>query len=431
MNNRLTHSRMNWTRKHVVMRTLLAAAFLAFGASLFAAGRGGGGEPFEDRYEEMTWDEIVAEADGQDVYFYMWGGADHINNWVTGYFSDHLKSQFNVNLEMVPIDGSPVYVNKVLGEKQAGRDRGGAVDVMWINGENFRTMRQGDLLFGPYAERLPNLQFCSPEILGFDFGFPIDGYESPYGAAQCVMEYDTAFVATPPGDIGELFEWARANPGKLTYPAPPDFTGSVFVRHVFYYVAGGHERLMGPLNEAVYDEIAPQVWDLLNEVEPYLWRAGETYPESSTKAQELLGNGEIYFNINYGPDGAGANIDKGAYPESVRTFLFDTGMIGNINFVAIAYNSDHKAGSMVMANELLNPDVQYAASLPVAEGGMAWMTPFDLATVPADIRSAFDALPIHPSRLPTSVLIEHALPEIQSDWLLRIEADWQINVLRN
>lgn len=414
----------------MMKRIYLAGLLLLAAAALFANGGGDDAVPFEDRYGDMSWDEIVAESEGQDVYFYMWGGADHINNWVSGFFKDHLKDNFDINLEMVPIDGAPVYVNKVLGEKQAGKTTGGAVDVMWINGENFKTMRQGDLLFGPYAERLPNIKYCSPDILGFDFGFPIDGYETPYGAAQCVMEYDTAKVSTPPKDIGELFEWARANPGKLTYPAPPDFTGSVFVRHVFYYVAGGYEAMMGPFDESVYNEIAPKVWDLLNEVEPYLWREGATYPESSTKTQELLGNGEVYFNINYGPDGATANIEKGSYPDSVKTFMFETGMIGNINFVSIAFNSDNKAASMVMANELLNPEVQYAASLPTSEGGMNWMTPLDLTTVPSAIKADFAALPVHPSRLPTSVLNQYAVPEIQSDWLLRIEEDWQANVLR-
>ncbi len=414
----------------MMKRMLLTAVMVLCAVAIFAAAQEEGAVPFEDRYQDMSWDEIVAEADGQDVYFYMWGGADHINNWVTGYFTDYLMDNFNINLEMVPVDGAPVYVNKVLGEKQAGKNSGGAVDTIWVNGENFKTMRQADLLFGPYADKLPNLKYCSPDILGYDFGFPIDGYETPYGAAQCVMEYDSAKVAVPPKDMGELFAWAKANPGKLTYPAPPDFTGSVFVRHVFYHVAGGYERMMGPFNEEVYNEIAPKVWALLNEIEPYLWREGKTYPESSTKTKELLGNGEIYFNINYGPDGAAANIDKGAYPESVKTFMFETGMIGNINFVAISFNSDNKAASMVMANELLNPEVQYAASRPVAEGGMSWMTPLDLTTVPADMQEKFAALPIHPSRLPTSVLNQYSVPEIQSDWLLRIEEDWQANVLR-
>ncbi len=415
----------------MIKRIVLVSVLISCAAFIFAAGQDEGEAPFEERYREMTWDAIVEEADGQDVYFYMWGGADHINNWVSGYFKDHLKENFNINLEMVPIDGAPVYVNKVLGEKQAGRNTGGAVDVVWVNGENFKTMRQGELLFGPYADVLPNIAKCNPDILGFDFGFPIDGYETPYGAAQCVMEYDSARVATPPKDIGELFEWAKENPGKLSYAALPDFTGSVFVRHVFYYVAGGYEKLMGPFDEAVYNEIAPRVWDLLNEIEPYLWRGGETYPESSTKNEELLGNGEIYFNINYGPDGAAANIDKGFYPESIKTFMFETGMIGNINFVAISFNSDNKAGSMVMANELLNPEVQYAASLPVAEGGMSWMTPLDLTKVSSDYQQKFAGLPIHPSRLSTATLNQYSVPEIQSDWLLRIEEDWQANVLRN
>ena len=331
---------------------------------------------------------------------------------------------------MVPIDGSAVYVNKVLGEKQAGKIRGGAVDTIWVNGENFRTMMQGGLLFGPYADKLPNIKYSSPDILGFDFGFPIKGYESPYGAAQCVMEYNSAYVNSPPSDIGELFKWAKANPGKITYPALPDFTGSVFVRHVFYYVAGGYGKLMGPFNEEVYSTIAPEVWELLNEIEPYLWREGKTYPESSTKSKELLGNGEIYFNINYGPDGASSQILQGAYPESIKTFMFKDGMIGNINFIAISFNSDSKAGSMVMANELLNPEVQYAAARPTPVG-MSWMTALDLTKVPVDYQRKFSDLPLHPSRLSTEILNQYSVPEIQADWLLRIEEDWQKYVLRN
>lgn len=414
----------------MMKRIMLTAVLIVCASVLFAAGQADGTVPFEERYQEMTWDEIVDEADGQDLYFYMWGGADHINNWVSGYFKDYLAEEFNINLEMVPVDGAPVFVNKVLGEKQAGKKTGGAVDVMWLNGENFKTMRQGELLFGPYADKLPNIKYCNPDILGYDFGFPIDGYETPYGAAQCVMEYDSAYVPDPPPSIGALFDWAKTNPGKLTYPAPPDFTGSVFVRHVFYYVAGGYEKLMGPFNEEVYNEIAPKVWALLNEVEPYLWRQGTTYPESSTKAKDLLGNGEIYFNINYGPDGAAANIDKGSYPESVSTYMFEDGMIGNINFVAMSFNSDSKAAGMVMANELLNPEVQLSASLPIAEGGMSWMTPLDITRIPADKQQEFSELPIHPSRLSTETLNQYSVPEIQAEWLLRIEEDWQAKVLR-
>ncbi len=62
--------------------------------------------------------------------------------------------------------------------------------------------------------------------------------ESPWGSAQVVMIYDSKRTPHPPQTVGDLLAWIRPNPGRFTYPAPPDFTGSVFVRHVFYHVAG-------------------------------------------------------------------------------------------------------------------------------------------------------------------------------------------------
>ena len=33
-------------------------------------------------------------------------------------------------------------------------------------------------------------------------------------------------------NLEELEKWVKENPGKFTYPAPPDFTGSAFIRHM-------------------------------------------------------------------------------------------------------------------------------------------------------------------------------------------------------
>jgi len=82
---------------------------------------------------------------------------------------------------------------------------------------------------------------------------------------------------------------------------------------------------------------------------------------------------------------------------------------------------------MVMANEIIDPEVQYNAASPE---GMSWLTPIDLTTVPSNIKAKFDALPIDPSRVSTEELNSKKLPELQSDWLMRIEEDWQANVLR-
>ncbi len=386
--------------------------------------------PFEQRYNQMTWDQIVAEAKGQTIYYYAWGGSDVINGFINGYFKDYLAQKYGVTIKLVPVTDATTYVNKVLGEKQAGKNTGGSVDMVWTNGENFRTMKQGNLLFGPYQAKLPNIKYYNEASTAYDFGFPVEGFESPYGAAQVVMEYNSQYVPNPPKTIPELVAWVKKNPGKFTYAAPPDFTGSVIVRHFFYANANNLNELMGPLNTTVYDRVATKTWAMLNEIEPNLWMGGKTYPESSIKARELLSNGDIWINFEYGPKGAESRILQGTYPASIKTAVLDTGTIGNTNFLAISFNSSAKAAAMVACNAMLDPEVQYKASLGPNEGGMSWMTPIDLTKVPKEWSAKFNALPRHPSTLSGEVLNSHKVPEMMADWLVKIEKDWQANVLK-
>jgi putative spermidine/putrescine transport system substrate-binding protein len=426
-------------KKHGTILIVLVVAVLAATAAWGGGRRESGGgrspsgaaqvESFEERFRSMSWEQIVAEARGQTVYWYMWGGSDLINRFVSGYVGRRLAEEYGVTLEMVPVTDATTFVNKVLGEKQAGRNGKGSVDLMWINGENFRTMRQAELLFGPYADRLPNLEYVNGDdpAVANDFGFPVEGYESPYGSAQVVMIYDSARVPDPPTTIEGLLNWIRRNPGKFTYPAMPDFTGSVFVRHLFYYAAGGYERLLGSFDQELYDEIAPRAWKLLNEIEPYLWRQGRTYPESHTALQDLFANGEVYFDMSYNPGEAASLISQGRYPESARTFVFGSGTIGNTHYVAIPFNSSSKAAAMVVANLLLDPSVQYEKARPDVWGDLTVLT---VSKLPEEWRDRFEALPRPPAVLPPDVLSSHKIPELQATWLEAIEKGWVENVLQ-
>ena len=407
---------------------ILLIVFL-LSAGLWAGGRQEQTIPFEQRYMSMSWDRIVEEARGQRLYWYMWGGSDLINKFVNGYVAERLQGEYDIILEMVPVTDATTFVNKVLGEKQAGRDSGGSVDLMWVNGENFRTLREAQLLFGPYADRLPNMQYVdtSDSSIANDFGYPVEGYESPYGSAQVVVVYDSAKVPEPPRTVEELLDWIRANPGKFAYPAIPDFTGSVFVRHLFYHVAGGYEKLLGPFDPELFDTVAPKLWSLLNELEPYLWREGNTYPETHTKLQDLLANGEVYFDVSYNPSAAASLVAQGRYPQSVRTLVFDSGTIGNTHYVAISYNSSAKAAAMVLANLLLDPAVQYEKSRAEVWGDL---TVLDVQDLPREWQEKFMSLPRPPSVLPPDVLSSHKIPELQASWLEAIEKGWTENVLQ-
>ena len=58
------------------------------------------------------------------------------------------------------------------GEKESGVTDKGSVDLIWINGENFRTMKQAELVFCGYLESLPNNQLVDWEnpAIANDFG---------------------------------------------------------------------------------------------------------------------------------------------------------------------------------------------------------------------------------------------------------------------
>ena len=379
------------------------------------------------RLEGMSWDEIVAAADGTEVNWWMWGGSDTINNFVNGYLATELKDKFNITVNQVPVAGPTEFINQVLGEKDAGVDDAGAVDIMWINGENFRTMKEADLLYGPFAEVVPSGMYYdwTDASISNDFGYPVDGYELPWSGAQVVLEYDTAKVAEPPADMGALVQWIKDNPGLFTYPAPPDFTGSVWVRMMCYYATGGYEQFLGPFDQALFDEKFPACWDLLNELEPFLWREGETYPESQPANIDMFANGEVLLRMTYGPGDAQTRIDNGTYPETIRTYVLEDGTIANTNYIAVAYNAGNLPAAVVAANFIVAPEAQYQSIVDLSR-----LVPVDVTTLDAEMAALFDSIELGPAVLGLDVLGPHKLPELQSGWLVAIENGWVENVLQ-
>jgi putative spermidine/putrescine transport system substrate-binding protein len=378
---------------------------------------------------KLPWEEVLTTARGGTVNFFMWGGDANINKYVDEFVADRMKSEYDITLVRTLITDAAEIVNKILGEKTAGKTSGGSVDLLWINGENFRTMRQGELLYGPWAEQLPNsklIPWGNPGVAN-DFGYPVEGYEAPWGRAQFVMIYDSARVPNPPGSFAELLTWAKANPGRFTYPAPPDFTGSVFVRHGFYEAAGGYTELLGEFDQQVFDSKSPAAWQLFNDLRPHLWRGGETFPQTLAELDQLFANGEIDFTMNYNPAFASGQIEKGVFPATTRTFLFDAGTIANTHYVAVPFNAANKAGAMVVANFLQSPEAQITKAKPSVWGDLPAIDPAKLNLTD---QTALRALPLGAATIPLDQLTKRSQPELQASWLEAIETGWTEQVLR-
>lgn len=375
----------------------------------------------------MTWEQITAAARGGEVNFFMWGGADTINTYVSDYIGARLAAEYDITLNRVGVTDAADVVAIVLGEKEAGQIDQGSVDLIWINGENFRTLKQGDLAFCGYTEALPNnalINWNNPAIAN-DFGTPVDGCEVPWNKAQFAFAYDSAKMPAPPADMAALLDWIRANPGQFTYPAPPDFNGSVFVRHVFYHAAGGAGALLGPFDQAKFDEVSAKTWAILNDLKPFLWRQGQTYPSTIAQLNDLYSNGEVAMTFDYDAAQFGLGVQSGKYPETTRSYGLADGTIGNTNYTAIPFNSPNKAAAMVAQNLMLSGAAQLEKAKPEVWGAAPVI---ELDRLDGPTRAGFDALVSHPAVVSATDLARAALPELQADWITAIEAGWQQNV---
>ncbi|MDJ0897035.1 MAG: ABC transporter substrate-binding protein [Alphaproteobacteria bacterium] len=372
---------------------------------------------------EEAWEAVVAEARGQEVYWHAWGGDEAINDhimWIAGQVAD----RYGVTLRHVKVSDTAQVVTQVLAEKAAGREAGGTVDLVWINGENFAAMKREGLLYGPFVERLPNYQLVDVEnkpSITRDFTVPVDGLEAPWGMAQVVFMYDADRVPEPPRRITEFASWAAENPGRLAYPQPPDFLGSTFLKQALIALAAAPEALQEPVAEADFEQVTAPLWAWLDALHPHLWRKGRLFPQSGPAARQLLADAEIDIAISFNPGEASSQIAQGLLPDTVRTFVLEGGTLGNTHFVAIPFNANAKAGAMVVANFLMSPEAQLEKQNPDIWGDA---TVLALDKLSAEDRARFDAVPRGIATLSPDVL-GPTLPEPHPSWVVRIEEEWK------
>lgn len=372
---------------------------------------------------KTNWQEIETKARGTAVNFAMWAGDENRNRFFQTNAANALKQKYDIDLNIIPLGDTAEVISKLLNEKSAGKNENGSIDIIWINGENFRTAKQGDLLWGKFAETLPNIRYYDAEAGKRDFGTTIEGLEAPWQRAQFVLAYDTARFSEPPRTIENLSEWIKAHPGRFTYIAPPDFTGSVFLRHLLFYFGGGAEKFQ-TFDEELYKQSSAKTFAFLNEIKPFMWRKGETFPNSTKELDRLFANNEVDFSFAYGANFASDRIKRGEYPATVRTFVFDSGTIGNYNFLTIPFNAENSAGALVVINYFMSPEFQIEQSIQLGS-----VYPHKLEALSDEEKAAVAKLPRGEATLSDEELSSHLIPEADSEYLERLEKDWREKVL--
>lgn len=368
------------------------------------------------------WSRIEKSARGQTVYFNAWGGSDAINDYIR-WAANQVKKQYGVTVKHVKVTDIGDVVSRILAEKAAGRSSGGSVDLMWINGENFRAMKANGLLFGPFTQKLPNYRFVDtenkPTVL-FDFTTPVDNMEAPWGMAQLIFMYDTKRAARAPEDMQGLLSFAQRHPGRVTYPAPPSFYGTTFVKQALLELAADKKALYRPVSEADFNAVTAPLWEFLDSLHPLMWRKGKTFTSGAPEMKQLLNDGEIFISLSFNPNDASHAISNGELPDSIRTYVHRKGTIGNTHFVGIPFNTEVREGAMVFANFLMSPEAQLRKSKPSIWGDP---TVLSVSKLNPEERRAFENLPLGIATL-SSVELGKVLLEPDASWVATLEKAW-------
>ncbi len=372
---------------------------------------------------QADWSQTLTEAEGQTVYFNAWGGSPAINTYIQNW-ADIAKSRYGIDVRHVKVNDVGAVISAIETAKRAGGGADqGSVDLMWINGENFARMKRGGLLSEPFVETLPNTAFVdlTDPSIAFDFSVPTDGLEAPWGRAQLVMMYDSDRIAEPPRSLDALLAYAEAHPGRVTYPEPPNFHGTTFLKQVLLETTSHPEWLMEPYREERFDQATQGVWQFLDALHPVAWRQAQSFPDSAEDLMGLFADGLIDFALSFNPNDASRKIKSGEFAPTVRTYVHQSGTIGNTHFLAIPFNAQASAGARVFINLLLSPEAQADKANPEVWGdptvlSMALLTPSD--------RQLFDALPIGAATLSAEAL-GRPLPEPHASWTEPLERAWK------
>lgn len=353
-----------------------------------------------------NWQEVTAEARGQTVYFHGWGGSAEANRYMR-WAATELLEQYGVRLRHVRVADISESVNLLLNEQASqGDDYRSAIDLIWINGKNFHALKEAGLLTADLSTQIPNSTLLNPEHLyELDFGVPTQDLELPWGVAQFYLmlseraqasllgatEADTqggAQVHEMQARISteQLLAFAKANPGRVSYPKPPEFHGTTFLKQLLLALnspelitnsperitnSPDHEHLSEEYNAERHAPILAALFSYLDQVHPHLWREGRAFPNSAAEQMRMFADGQLDIAVSFNPGALTSGIQRGTIPAVTTPASLGAEAITNSHYLAIPKHSKQQAGALVALNFLLSEAAQRHKANPDVWGDPA------------------------------------------------------------
>lgn len=297
------------------------------------------------------------------VYFYAWGGSSEVNNYLR-WAAEELRARHNINLIHVKVGDISEAVARLLNEGSGNS----AIDLLWINGENFHALKSAGKLTGDLPARVANAALINPDLnWRTDFGVAVDGYELPWGVGQFhLLVRDNTLPMQP--DPAQLLAYARQQPGRLTYPKPPEFHGSTFLKSLLLSLNNQDKRLYSSPDEATASELLRPLWRYLDQLHPLLWRQGRDFPASAVVQQQLLAHGQLDMAVSFNPQELKVAQLQQRLPAAETATTLGPAAITNSHYLAVPAGSPHQKQALLTINFLLSETAQLRKMDPAGWG---------------------------------------------------------------
>lgn len=149
--------------------------------------------------------------------------------------------------------------------------------------------------------------------------------ESPWGGAQLTFIARRDVTPQPPQTPQALLEFAKANPGTVTYPRPPDFTGTAFLEQLLIMLTPDPTALKEAPDDATFARVTAPLWQYLDALHPYLWREGKDFPPSPARMDALLKANTLRLSLTFNPAHAQQKSPAAICLQAVTVLVFARG----------------------------------------------------------------------------------------------------------
>jgi putative thiamine transport system substrate-binding protein len=156
----------------------------------------------------------------------------------------------------------------------------------------------------------------------------------------------------------QLLEYAHSKPGRLSYPKPPEFHGTTFLKLLLVELNSHHSALYEAPVADQQELLLATLWDYLDQLHPLLWRAGREFPVSAAQQQQLLAHGVLDNAVSFNPGELASAQRARRLPSSIVPALIGSRAITNSHYLAIPKRAANVDGALKVINFFLSEAAQ-------------------------------------------------------------------------